>query len=124
MHKPLVIIESPFACGHGNTCNPSNCDVIARNVKYARAAMRDCILKGEVPNASHLLYTQDGVLDDNVPEERQLGIDLGLELRRVSEKTVVYTDLGTSRGMKYGIADAEKHNRPVEYRTLAGWSQA
>lgn len=38
--------------------------------------------------------------------------------RQSAEKTVVYTDLGISRGMQYGIEDAQKKGRPVEYRTL------
>ncbi|MNO11449.1 hypothetical protein D3C76_10400 [compost metagenome] len=105
----LVIVESRFA---GD---------IERNVRYARAALRDCLLRGEAPLASHLLYTQDGVLDDNDEDERALGIDAGLEWGKFAEKTIVYTDLGISRGMQYGIDNAMKHNRPIEYRTLKDW---
>lgn len=104
--KPVVIVESPYA---GD---------IERNVAYARAALRDCLLRGEVPFASHLLYTQPGVLRDEVPAERELGISAGLELAGRAEKTVVYTDLGISRGMTLGMANAQVRGRPVEYRTL------
>lgn len=106
----LVIVESPYA---GD---------IARNVAYARAAVRDCLLRGEAPIASHLLYTQPGVLRDEVPEERQHGIDAGLAWGRVAEATVVYTDLGMSRGMEYGVANAEAAGRPVERRSLPEWA--
>ena len=41
---------------------------------YARACVADCLRRGEAPIASHLLYTQPGVLDDDVPEERAQGI--------------------------------------------------
>lgn len=102
----LVIIESPYAG-----------DVDA-NIAYARAAVRDSLLRGEAPIASHLLYTQPGVLDDGIPEERQHGIDAGLAWRHVSEATVVYTDRGISKGMEYGIAAAIKAGKPVEYRSL------
>jgi hypothetical protein len=68
--------------------------------------------------ASHLLYTQDGVLNDLDPFERQLGIEAGLAWGAVAEKTVVYTDHGVSNGMQYGIKRAEAEGRPVEYRTL------
>ncbi len=78
-------------------------------------------MRGEHPWASHITYTQPGILDDSNPEERQLGIDVGLDWGQFAEKTVVYTDLGISSGMKYGIANAESRNRPVEYRTLPGW---
>jgi hypothetical protein len=103
----LVLVESPYA---GN---------VKLNEAYARAAMRDCLFRGEAPFASHLLYTQPGVLNDLIPEERSLGIDAGLDWGCKADKTVVYTDLGISRGMKYGIASAEEAGRPVEYRTLA-----
>jgi hypothetical protein len=104
-----VIVESPYA---GD---------IETNLRYARAAIRDCLLRGEAPFASHLLYTQDGVLKDEVPEERQHGIDAGLVWGGAADATVVYTDRGMSRGMKYGIENAEKAGRPVEFRTLEGW---
>jgi hypothetical protein len=102
----LVIIESPYAG-----------DVEA-NVRYARAAVRDSLLRGEAPIASHLLYTQPGILDDDIPEERQHGIDAGLAWRHVSTKTVVYSDLGITKGMEYGIHAAFKAGKPIEYRYL------
>lgn len=105
----LVILESPYA---------GNVDL---NVRYARAAMRDCLMRGEAPFASHLLFTQPGVLDDVVPDERALGISAGLEWGSIAEKTVVYTDLGISRGMELGIERARAEGRTVEMRTLSGW---
>jgi hypothetical protein len=104
----LVIIESPYA---GD---------VERNVEYARACVRDSLSRGEAPIASHLLYTQPGILRDEVPEERQWGIDAGLAWRKVAEASVVYTDRGVTAGMEYGIAAAKKAGRPVEYRTLYG----
>lgn len=105
-----VILESPYA---GD---------VETNLRYARAALRDSLQRGEAPIASHLLYTQPGVLDDDVPEERSWGIDAGLSWGCVAEATVVYQDLGISRGMQYGIERAEKEGRQVEYRTLEGWN--
>ena len=102
----LVIVESPYAG-----------DVEA-NVSYARAAIRDALARGEAPIASHLLYTQPGVLVDKIEAERQWGIDAGLAWGRVADATVVYTDRGTSRGMEYGIAAAKAAGRPIEYRTI------
>lgn len=102
-----VIIESPYA---GD---------IEKNVKYARACVRDSLLRGEAPLASHLLYTQPGILDDNIPEERQHGIDAGLEWKSLVGKTVVYTDLGITPGMEYGITIAEEAGIDIEYRRLS-----
>lgn len=105
-----VIIESPYA---GD---------VETNLRYVRAAMRDCLKRGEAPFASHILYTQPGVLDEGIPEERELGICAGLLWGVLADKTVVYTDLGTSKGMHYGIQRAKLLGRPVEYRTLPGWA--
>lgn len=105
----LVIVESPYA---GD---------VERNVRYARAALRDCLLRGEAPIASHLLYTQPGVLDDLVPDERRLGIEAGLAWGKWAAKTAVYTNLGISPGMELGIARAQVMGRVVEMRTLPGW---
>lgn len=106
----LVIVESPFA---GKTE-----EELQENIKYARLAVRDSLLRGESPIASHLLYTQDSILDDNIPEERQMGIDAGLAWRVVANKSVVYTDRGISKGMNYGIDLAMKQGIPVEYRSI------
>lgn len=103
-----VILESPY----GNV-DP---DIVRANVAYARAALFDCLRRGEAPLASHLLYPQ--VLDDNDPTQRQMGIDAGLEWRSVAEATVVYTDRGITKGMAYGIDKALASGLPVEYRKL------
>lgn len=101
-----VLIESPFA---GNQ---------AQNIAYARKCMRDSLLRGEAPFVSHLLYTQPGVLNDDISEERTIGIFAGLVWGDAADKTVVYTDLGISPGMKKGIEDAKENNRPIEYRSI------
>lgn len=103
----LVIVESPFA------------GEVERNILYTRLCVRDSLARGEAPIASHLLYTQKGILDDNITAERQWGIDAGLAWRTKAEASVVYTDFGISRGMEYGIKAAEESGNPVEYRTLS-----
>jgi len=99
-----VILESPFA---GDT---------KKNTEYARKCMADCFKRGEYPFVSHLLYTQ--CLDDTILKEREIGIEAGLEWGKSAEKTVVYTDLGISKGMEYGIKSAKKAKRKIEYRKL------
>lgn len=101
-----VILESPYA---GD---------IEANITYARACVRDSLSREEAPIASHLLYTQPGILRDGVQEERQWGINAGLAWGAVADATVVYTDRGISEGMRYGIARAEAGGRPVDYRKL------
>lgn len=101
-----VIIESPYA---GD---------IAANIEYARLCLRHSILLGEAPLASHLLYTQNGVLKDDDLRERDLGISIGLIWAECADLTAVYIDYGISKGMQQGIAHAQKARRPIEYRRL------
>ncbi len=101
-----VILESPYA---GD---------IEKNEKYARACLRDSLMRGESPIASHLLYTQPGVLNDLDVEERKLGINAGLEWGQVADLTAVYTDLGISRGMEQGIVRASDEERVIDMRRL------
>ena len=96
MSYPCVIIESPY---NGTP------EEIAENVQYVILAMRDCLKRGEAPFASHLMYTR-------VPDGNHISDD------EPADKTVVYTDRGISRGMKYGIANAEKAGREIEYRYI------
>ena len=100
----FVILESPYA---GN---------VEENRAYATRCLRDSLMRGEAPYASHLLYTD--ALDDNNPEERRMGIEAGLHIGSFAVATVVYQDLGISKGMLAGIDRAGKEGRPVEFRRL------
>ena len=80
----------------------------ARHARYLAACLRDCIRRGETPYASHGLLTLPGVLRDDVPEERELGIRAGFVMREAMHATVFYTDLGWSRGMRAGEEHAMK----------------
>lgn len=94
MRKP-VIIESPFK------------GWVSLNKAYLQACIRDTLNRGETPYASHQMLTD--ALDDGNPEERELGISAGLDLRTIllrDKETIVayYTDLGWSSGMKRALA--------------------
>jgi len=102
-----VVIESPYS---GET---------ERNIAYARAAVRDSLLRGESPIAWHLLYTQPGILDDNDANQRQWGISAGLSWLQAADAVAVYIDRGITPNMQSGIAAAEDIHLPVEYRTVA-----
>lgn len=106
----LVILESPYA---GETAEEIN-----GNIEYARRCVRDSLMRGEAPIASHLLYTQPGILDDSIQEEREQGINAGLAWRKVAEASVVYVDKGISQGMRYGIAAAEAAGLDIEIRRI------
>lgn len=101
-----VIVESPYA---GD---------VERNVAYARAAIADCIRRGEAPIASHLLFTQPGILNDADPEERQRGIDAGHAWLSVADGVVFYVDLGWSSGMKAARDRCDRSGLHVELRHI------
>jgi hypothetical protein len=102
-----VIIESPYA------------GEIEANVAYARAAMRDSLNRGEAPIASHLLYTQPGILRDENTEERQWGIDAGLAWREAADLIAFYVDRGWSTGMLAARELYDCEAKPYELRTVA-----
>ncbi len=106
--KTFTVVESPFSAKTKNE--------LLINLQYAILAVRDSLSRGEAPYASHLFYTQ--MLDDNDVYERQQGIEAGLNISRLAEQTVVYSDLGISNGMKYGIESAVSLGRSVMERRL------
>ena len=109
---PLVVLESPYA---GD---------VPLNVAYARACLADSLARGEAPIASHLLYTQPGVLDDTDPEERARGMWAGHAWLPRAQAVVAYTDLGVSAGMLNGLELARLLGVPVYRRTLPTWSSS
>jgi len=111
----LVVIESPYA---GVGWWPLSMWRRWRNVRYARRCLRDSIMRGEAPLASHLLYTQRGILRDHVVEERERGIAAGLAWGQRADYTVVYFDRGISRGMLLGIQAAHAAQRVVTFRSI------
>jgi hypothetical protein len=106
----LVIIESPLGAATRAE--------IEGNKTYARACLRDALLRGEAPFASHLLYDQPGVLDDLDPAERERGLQAGFAWGRYADAVIVYTDRGISNGMQRGIDLAAARGLVVEYRSL------
>ena len=62
----LVYICSPYA------------GEVERNIRFAQEACRYAISQNCAPVAVHLLYPQ--LLDDMVPKERKIGIQMGLRI--------------------------------------------
>jgi len=110
----LVLVESPY--------RGKDYRSLELNLKYGRACLRDCFLRGEAPFASHLLYTQENVLDDKNLENRKLGIEAGWAWGRKADLSAVYIDLidnwNNYEGIAKGVDIAEKLRRPVEFRNL------
>ena len=106
----LFLIESPF---RGDSHK-----VTRDNILYARLCVRDSVLRGEAPYASHLFYTQAGILDDTIERERMQGINAGLAWGANAEISAFYIDRGISGGMEYGMENAENVGRRIEKRSL------
>ncbi len=106
----LVVLESPYAADTRKWHKIYT--------KYARKCMRDSLDRGEYPFASHLLYTQDGILDDKIPEERTRGIEAGYAWMEHARTVVFYMDYGLSPGMVSALAKAVSLGKKIEYRKL------
>lgn len=123
----FTIIESPYGKNVDGT--PADAATIERNLTYVRAAMADCFARGETPFASHALYTQPGVLDDRIPEERKKGMDAGFLIRKalgahddagwtVIVQTACYEDYGVTPGMAAGLNRSIDDRVPVVFRRI------
>ena len=111
-----VIIESPYA-GRGDD-EAERFNDLLDNERYARRCMADALSRGEAPFASHMLYTQEGILDDEIPEERALGIEAGLIWGECADRVCVYVDRGISKGMVKGVERAIEEEREIVFRSL------
>lgn len=99
-----VIIESPYS---GD---------VEKNLEYARRCLSDSLSREEAPFASHLLYTQ--VLNDEIQDERLLGMKNAFMWYKLADLMAVYIDLGVSKGMLKGIEKAHKYDIPIEIRQI------
>lgn len=108
----FVALESPLAARQEKPQVYS----LEIHLAYARACLRHSLALGEAPFASHLLYPQ--VLDDGDQAQRAQGIQAGLAINARAVASVVYVDLGISRGMDMGIAHAQACHREIEFRRL------
>lgn len=105
----LVIVESPYT---GN---------VEFNVNYARRCIMDCLHRGEAAIASHLLYTQQGILRDDKASERKMGIEAGIAWKQVAEYSAFYTDLGWSHGMLTGLNGlVQRRDKRFRIRAIDG----
>ncbi len=104
----LTIIESPYAAPTGAA--------FERNLIYLDLCIRDSIIRGEAPFASHKIYP--GALSEEY--ERDLGIKCGYEWWRAASLIAFYTDLGWSPGMIAAQKRAAVMNIQMEERTVNG----
>lgn len=92
-------------------CSPYAGD-IENNVKFAKIACRYVVEQGHAPVAVHLLYPL--ILNDAVPEERKIGIQMGLRVLSSCEELWVCGDK-ISPGMEQEISEAKRMGMPIRY---------
>jgi hypothetical protein len=105
-----VVVESPL--------NAPTREGIEDNKRYARRCVLDSLLRGEAPYASHLFFDQEGILDDRIPSQREMGMKAGFVWGREAQLVAVYTDRGISKGMTAGIDHYRHLGIPIEYRQI------
>lgn len=85
---------------------------VEENLAKARVYCRLAAKAGYLPVAPHLLYPQ--FLDDNDPEERELGMQLGLHLLALCDEVWCFGKI--TEGMAREIKEAEDLCIPVIYK--------
>ena len=112
----LTIIETPYAdtVGKPHSHYPG---ASHDTIEYALACLKESLLRGESPVASHLLYTQ--VLDDTNDHQRRVGIRAGLRWKLIPDAvTVFYLDKGCSFGMWQAMQMCQDIGSEFELRYL------
>lgn len=94
----LIYVASPYA---GD---------IEKNTKFAKRACRHAMGEGHAFFAPHLLYPT--ILDEHQPEQRQLGLDMGIAMLSRCDEIWCYGDY-ISLGMHFEIEEAGRLGIPV-----------
>lgn len=91
-------------------CSPYSGDV-ARNKQYARELTKFAIECNLIPITPHLYLTE--ALDDRIPEQRELGLTVGLKLLDSCNALLFGSDYGISKGMQGEISKARVLGLPI-----------
>ncbi|MDR3587332.1 MAG: DUF4406 domain-containing protein [Desulfosporosinus sp.] len=94
-------------------CSPLRGNV-ERNIAKAVGYCRFATTRGVLPLAPHIIFTQ--FLDDEVSGERELGLQLGLEILKHCSELYVFGDR-VSDGMSGEIKVANQLGIPIQYFT-------
>lgn len=94
-------------------CSPYAGD-IEHNTKRAQRYCRFAYSVGKVPIAPHLLYPQ--FIDENIKEEREAGIKMGMEILKKSSEIWCFGNKLTD-GMRAELRYAIENDIPVKYFT-------
>jgi len=107
-NKMQVKRKTAYVC---SPCRASTRSGIIRNMQAARTYCRIASDKlGVMAKAPHAWMPE--ILDDNIPEQREIAIDIGVQILLISDVLLVCGDRITS-GMKNEIRVAAKEKIPI-----------
>jgi len=102
MLKKLIYVCSPV--------KGKNKEEVKENILKAKVYCKMLLFWGHIPLAPHVAF--DGILDDNIQQERERALQIGLELVKRCDEVWVFGDR-ISEGMRAEIELAKKLGIPV-----------
>lgn len=100
-------------------CSPVKGDVEA-NIARAKEYCKTVLIMGHIPLAPHVAFS--GILNDEVPQERETALSIGLELVKRCDEVWVFGDR-ISEGMKGEIDLAKLIGVPVKTVLYGGMEE-
>ena len=92
-------------------CSPLRGD-ISGNIERVKGYCKAIVGAGHIPYAPHLAL--DGVLDDNMPDEREKALSICIEMVKRCNEVWVFGDKLTE-GMKKELEAAYKYDKFVKF---------
>ncbi len=118
--EPVPVFEGVKNLKLVYICSPLQGD-IQGNIKKAIGYCAYAANKGVLPLAPHTIFTQ--YLDDTIPEQRERGLTMGIELLKRCDELWVCGNI-ISKGMKNEIAFAQRNGICTQYITGKTISEA
>lgn len=105
MRRKLIFVSSPL---RGD---------IQKNLEMVKKYCKLVVDEGHIPFAPHLFYTQ--FLDDEIGDERCLGMQMGLDMLELCDELWAFPTWGkVSEGMSIEIKLAKELKKTVFFRHL------
>lgn len=105
--SPVVLVLTPWESG------PKG-----RVRQYIRMCIRDCLVREEIPWASHVMFAWTEALYDDDPEQRAEGLAVAKQMSKRCDLIAVYSDLGVTSGMREVLTFAAFQGKKIEHRKI------
>lgn len=103
-----------YVCSPLRGTPPYTATKYRKNLEAAAEYCRAVADEGHIPIAPHLYFEK--FLDDQNPDDRKKGMDMGNDLLRICKEVWVFSDNGISEGMTAEIKMADEMGKPIRYR--------